>query len=116
MQRTPTVPTRTSPDPGESLTIRLAVPADAPALRRLAQLDSAPPPGPVPMVVAEVRGEVCAALSLDGACAIANPFQRTAELVAMLQARVRVQTQAPRSATRAWRWNRAAGLAAAPPT
>ena len=42
--------------PSETLTIRMAVPADAEALRRLAQLDSAPAPVPAPMLIAEVAG------------------------------------------------------------
>jgi len=117
MQRTPMFRIRTSPDPRETLTIRMAKPADAPALMRLAQLDSAPPPEPGPTLVAEVGGELCVALSLDGGPAIANPFHRTAGLVAMLAARVRqLQTPAPRPATRRWRSIRAARLASAPRT
>ena len=53
-------------DPSETLTIRLAVSDDAQALRRLAQLDSAPTPapgpGPAPMLIAEVAGELRAAV------------------------------------------------------
>lgn len=116
MQRTPAIPAHASRNP-ETLTIRMAVPADAPALRQLAELDSAPPPEPGPMLVAEVGGELHAALSLDGGPAIANPFQRTAELVAMLAARVlQLQTPTPRPATRRWRSIRAARLASAPRT
>lgn len=86
----------------QTLIIRMAVPADAPALRRLAQLDSAPPPEQVPMLVATVDGDVCAALPLSGGTAIADPFRRTAEIVAMLTARAR-QLQAPaRSRSRRW--------------
>jgi hypothetical protein len=117
MQPTPRIPTNASRNPVETLTIRMAVPADAPALRQLAQLDSAPPPERVPTLVAEVGGELRAALSLDGGPAIANPFQRTAELVAMLAARVRqLQPAAPRPATRRWRSIPAARLASAPRT
>jgi len=108
MQRTPMFPIRTSPDPGEPLTIRMAMPADAAALNRLAQLDSAPPPEPVRTLVAEVGDELRVALSLDGGPAIANPFQRTAELVAILRARAR-QLDTP--ATRRWRSIRAANPA-----
>jgi hypothetical protein len=110
MQCTPMFPTPTSPDLGETLIIRMARPADGPALRRLAELDSAPPPEPGPTLVAEVGGELRVALSLDGGPAIANPFQRTAELAAMLAARVR-QLETP--ATRRWRSIRAANLASA---
>ena len=90
------------PESTETLIIRMAVPADAPELRRLAQLDSAPPPGQVPMLVAVADGDVCAALPLSGRTAIANPFRRTAEIVAILTARAR-QLQAPaRSRSRWW--------------
>ena len=77
------------PGASEALTIRLATPADAGALRRLAQLDSAPPPKPVPMLVAEVDGELQAAMPIAGGPAIADPFRSTAGLVAMLATRAR---------------------------
>jgi len=89
MKPTATTPFDTRRDAVEALTIRMAVTADTAALRRLAQLDSAPAPGPVPMLMAEVGGELRAALPLDGRPAIADPFQRTAELVAMLVERAR---------------------------
>ena len=54
----------------------------------------------VPMLVAAVDGDVCAALPLSGGTAIANPFRRTAEIVAMLTARAK-QLQAP---TRSSSW------------
>jgi hypothetical protein len=57
------------------------------AIERLAQLDSARrPSGPV--LVAAVSGEPVAALPLDGGPAIADPFQRTAALVSLLELRV----------------------------
>jgi hypothetical protein len=112
-----TIPTQASRDHVETLTIRMAVRADEPALRQLAQLDSAPPPEPVPMLVADVGGELRAALSLDGGPVIANPFQRTSELVAMLAARVRqLQTSTPHPATRRRRSVHAGRLASAPRT
>ena len=68
------------------VTVRLAVDGDARELLRLAALDStAPPAGPT--VVAEVGGDLIAALPLDGGRAIADPFQRTAALVQMLELR-----------------------------
>ena len=66
--------------------IRDAEPADGAALMRLAALDSAPAPtGRV--ILAEVEEELRAALPLDGGPPIADPFRRTAELVALLELR-----------------------------
>ena len=96
----------------ETLIIRMAVPADGPALRRLAQLDSAPPPRNVPMLVAVADGNVCAALPLSGGTAIADPFRRTAEIVAMLRARA-LQLQAPTRSRSRWRPIRVPGAARA---
>ena len=89
-------PSSTSPNPVETLTIRLAGSADAAALGRLAQLDSAPAPKSVPVLVAEVGAELRAALPLDGGPAIADPFRRTAELVAILAERMRQLAPPPR--------------------
>jgi hypothetical protein len=60
--------------------------ADARALARLAGLDSARVPA-APLLVAEVAGELRAALSLHDGATIADPFQRTASLVALLTVR-----------------------------
>jgi hypothetical protein len=79
---------RPSPlDQGLAFTVRFAYPDDHVALRRLAALDSsAPLPGP--LLVAEVGGELWAAVSLVGdPRAIADPFHHTAELVALLRER-----------------------------
>jgi hypothetical protein len=103
MKSTTTIPSRTSPNPAETLTIRLSGPADTAALGRLAQLDSAPAPKPVPMLVAEVGGELRAALPLGGGRAIADPFRPTAELVAILAERAR-QLAPPRARRAALRW------------
>jgi hypothetical protein len=58
-----------------------------PAIERLARLDSAAcPRGPV--LVAAVDGEPRAAMPLAGGPAVADPFHRTVELVALLGMRV----------------------------
>jgi hypothetical protein len=73
---------------GAGVTIRDAVRNDLGALERLAQLDSTRRPE-YPLVVAEVGGELRAAYSLSEARAIADPFHRTAELVALLEVHAR---------------------------
>jgi hypothetical protein len=108
------IPSHTSRIPAETVTIRMAGPADAQALARLAQLDSAPPPRPVPMLVAEVGGELRAALPLDGGPAIADPFRRTVELIAILRQRTRQLAPPRRRAARRWRLDRAPRPAPAP--
>ena len=65
------------------VTIRVAANADHEALVRLAILDSRPvPSGHV--LVAEVEGELRAALSVSGGQAVADPFHPTAPLVSLL--------------------------------
>jgi hypothetical protein len=74
-------------DEGLGITIRFAHPDDAGRLRRLAALDSKRLPAG-PLLVAEVSGELWAAVSVTSQPrAIADPFRHTAELVAMLQER-----------------------------
>jgi hypothetical protein len=69
----------------DGVTIYLSEPDEA--IERLARLDSATRPrGQV--LVAAVAGEPAAALPLDGGPAIADPFQRTAALVSLLELRV----------------------------
>ena len=69
-----------------SVSIRRAGPHDAPALCRLAALDSAAPlRGEV--LLAELEGEPLAALSLTDGAAVADPFRPTAGLVALLELR-----------------------------
>ena len=73
----------TSPDP---ILIRLATDSDAAAIARLAELDSSPAPDGA-LLVAEVGGELRAALRVDDHAVIADPFQRTSGLIALLAAR-----------------------------
>jgi hypothetical protein len=70
----------------DSLTIRMARQEDAPALRRLAELDSRTPlTGNV--MLAELDGVSLAAISLDSGTVTANPFKRTAAIVSHLRMR-----------------------------
>lgn len=74
-------------DDGLGFTIRFAYPDDDMALRRLAALDSQQMPCG-PLLVAEVAGELWAAVSLAGEPrAIGDPFHHTAELVVLLRDR-----------------------------
>lgn len=68
-----------------TVTIRLAYPDDEATLWRLAALDSAALPR-APFLLAEVEGEVRAALSLGDGRAIADPFFPTLRLIAVLRA------------------------------
>src|SRR3954453_16961622 len=65
------------------VTIRWAVPADLPALERVAALDSKRLPAG-PLLVAEVAGEIwCALSTLDG-FHVADPFVPSGDLVGLL--------------------------------
>ena len=67
-----------------TLTIRPADLADLAQLDRLAELDSASPPtGDV--LVAEVGGELWAAVEVETGTAIADPFRPSGELVTLLR-------------------------------
>jgi hypothetical protein len=70
------------------LVIRHARPDEADALATLAQLDSSRAPrGDV--IVADVKGELWAAVSLDDGHTIANPFRPSGELTFRLSERAR---------------------------
>ena len=90
-------PVQAAPSGTSSLTLRLAVPADADALDRLAQLDSRRAPRGA-VIVAEVSGELWAAISIDDGHAVADPFRPTGELVALLVERSRQLRRARRTA------------------
>jgi hypothetical protein len=68
------------------IVIRLAAEEDAAELTRLAQLDSRQLPA-APLLAAFGGGRALAAISLGEDGAVADPFRRTAEVVAMLEAR-----------------------------
>lgn len=86
---------------GSAIVIRAATPADYPALERLAQLDSASPLAG-DLLVAERAGEPVAAITVETGSAIADPFQLTAHIVAMLVGHRRHLVGGP-PATRSWR-------------
>ena len=79
------------------LVLRRAAAEDAPALARLARLDSAPRPRGE-MLVAEVEDQIVAAVPLDGGPAIADPFRPTVDIVEILRARA--ELLAPRAPQR----------------
>ena len=70
----------------DEVNVRLMRPEDRAAVCRLAALDS----GPVPFgawLVAEVEGELWAAMPLHGGRPVADPFRHTADLVSLLEMR-----------------------------
>jgi hypothetical protein len=80
----------------EAVTLRYAFPDDSAAVFRLAALDSAEAPTGQ-LLVAEVGGELVAALSLIDGGVIADPFRRTLALVALLRERAaQLNAAAPR--------------------
>ena len=70
----------------ETIVIRRAEPGDGDSVDRLAELDSASAPRG-DMLVAEVGGELRAAVSLEGMGVIADPFHPSADLLALLELR-----------------------------
>ncbi len=82
-----------------ALTIRPADLADLAGLDRLAALDSArPPTGDV--LVAEVGGELWAAVEVDTGAAIADPFRPSGDLVTLLRHHARNGERRERRALR----------------
>jgi len=82
----------------KTLTIRPADLADLAGLDRLAALDSASPPtGDV--LVAEVGGELWAALEIDSGATIADPFRPSGELVELLRLHARGEAARPERRT-----------------
>lgn len=70
----------------DDVTVRWAAAGDEPAIRRVAERDSrVAPTGPA--LVAEVAGEIVAAVSLNGGEAVADPFHPTSDVVDLLELR-----------------------------
>jgi hypothetical protein len=79
------------------VTVRRFTERDIDGIRRLAALDEKPvPTGGV--LVAELEGELVAALPLEGGEALADPFTPTEDVVALLELRARQlrETSVPR--------------------
>jgi len=72
----------------DGVTIRSAGNDEWDAIDLLAQLDSAPPPPRDEMLVAEIGGELRAAVAVRDGYAIANPFEPSVGLIELLRARV----------------------------
>jgi hypothetical protein len=75
-----------------TLTIRRAHPSDKGALVRLAALDSASPPAG-DALLAEVGGELWAAVELSSGAAIADPFRPSGELVDLLRLQASLESR-----------------------
>jgi hypothetical protein len=86
-RRTTTAPDHSPLDDGLAITIRFAYPDDDGAVARLAALDSQPVPDG-PLLVAEVAGELWAAVTIgrEPVC-VADPFRHTAALLELLRER-----------------------------
>jgi hypothetical protein len=70
----------------DQVSIRLAGPGDEAAVERLAALETRDAPEG-DLLLAENGHEVVAVLPIDGGTALADPFQRTAEVVELLALR-----------------------------
>jgi hypothetical protein len=68
-----------------TITIRPAYADDDQSLLRLSVLDSAPGVPPAPLLLAEIDGELRAALSLSDGSTIADPFFPTADVIELLR-------------------------------
>jgi hypothetical protein len=79
-----------------AITIRPAYTDDELALTRLAILDSSAYVPPAPLLLAEVEGELRAALSLCDGTVIADPFVPTASLLVLLRQAGRPAEARPR--------------------
>ena len=91
-----------------NITVRRSTSGDAGALARLAALDSASPPRG-PALVAEADSRMLAALPIGSGRPIADPFEPTAELVALLELRrsqMETAEQSGDSRPRGLRWLR----------
>ncbi|MGI8864254.1 MAG: hypothetical protein ACR2JH_07630 [Solirubrobacteraceae bacterium] len=89
------------------ITLRYGFPDDAEAIARLSTLDSSEVPR-LPILLAEVAGELRAAISLADGRVVANPFYSTAMLVDLLHTRAEQlrRVDPPGDGARSRRWGR----------
>ena len=88
----------------EAIVLREAAPGDAGALCRLIMLDSSEASPSGAWLVAEVDGELVAALPVRGGRPVADPFRPTDHLLALLRMRARHLGMGQRSRlARLWR-------------
>jgi len=80
-------PPRRTP-PASPVTLRFCFPDDAESLARLATLENSAAP-PQPALLAEVGGELRAALSLADGSVVSDPFYPSAHVLELLRARAR---------------------------
>jgi hypothetical protein len=90
------------PPTADPIVIRRAYPDDASALTRLAQLDSTRLPADG-YLVAEVEGELKAAIGLDTGAVAADPFHASAPLVRLLGMHAEALKRRERAARKAER-------------
>jgi hypothetical protein len=96
-----------------SVTIRLAAAEDTVAVARLAALDSTDVPDG-PLLIGLVDDEPWAVLALEGGAAVADPFRRSAEVVALLRERARL-LRYPADPPRRIAWRRRTDRSGLPP-
>jgi hypothetical protein len=84
----------------DALTIKLSTDSDRDRIERLAQLDGGRAPhGDV--LLAELNGRLLAAVGMDGT-AVADPFERTADVVRLLRGQVSPGKRRSRAGRRGW--------------
>jgi hypothetical protein len=97
-----------------SVTIRLAVAEDTFAVARLAALDSTHVPDG-PLLIGLVGDEPWAVLALEDGAAVADPFRRSAEVVALLRERARLLRYPTPDPPRRIDWRRRTDRSGLPP-
>jgi hypothetical protein len=95
----------------KSVTLRFGSRADEGPVARLAALDSSKPPAH-PVLLAEVEGQLLAALALSDGTVVADPFHPTLDLIDLLRARAR-QLDGDGRMKRSGRWHSRSLLRAA---